>query len=252
MSVEAAAWQIRDAVNALIAEEIRQRLGGWSAAEESRFFSFGGCGPLHACAVASLLGIPKIVAFPFGSVFSAFGSSTTNVRHSYSRTLALPAGEVAEMTAALARFREQAARDMAGEGLGEAPIRLEAALRLQGAGGARMLAIPATGDGIAALPADVAMIERLDLVAECEVPHWVPNPQPGASETPRAKGERAIHWRRGEEAATPIFDSLALGPGQVIAGPAVVEAPDTAYVVDPGWPLGVDAYGNFVMERRRP
>ena len=53
------------------------------------------------------------------------------------------------------------------------------------------------------------------------------------------------------EAATAIFDSLTLRPGQVIAGPAVVEAPDTAYVVDPGWQLEVDAYGNFVMERRR-
>ena len=71
-------------------------------------------------------------------------------------------------------------------------------MRLQGAGGARMLPIPVTGDGIAALPADVAMIERLDLVAECEVPHWVPRPQPGASEAPRAKGERAVYWRRGE------------------------------------------------------
>jgi N-methylhydantoinase A/oxoprolinase/acetone carboxylase beta subunit len=32
-------------------------------------------------------------------------------------------------------------------------------------------------------------------------------------------------------------------------GPAVVEAPDTAYAVNPGWSLDVDNLGNFVLSR---
>lgn len=250
VGVEVAAWHIREAVNRLIAEEIGRRLAGRNAAEVA-LFSFGGCGPLHACSVAALLGIPRIVAFPFGSVFSAFGSSTTNVRHTYSRTLALRADQTTTIPQALAGFREQAARDMAAEGMGAAPIRLEATLHVQAAEGARTVPLPVAGAIAVALPAGARMIERLDLVAECEVPHWVPQKRPPSSEIPRTKGERTIYWRRAEAAATPVFDSLALRPGQVIVGPAVLEAPDTAYVVDPGWQLGVDAYGNFLMERHR-
>jgi hypothetical protein len=59
--------------------------------------------------------------------------------------------------------------------------------------------------------------------------------EPTVTETPRAKGERAVYWRRAASTATPIFDSRALRPGQVIA---VLEAPDTASIIDPGGGLG--------------
>ena len=91
IGVESAALEVREAIDRQMALEIRRRLraAGFDPARTA-LFSFGGSGPLHACAVADLLGIPRIYAFPYGSVFSAFGSSTTNVRHSYARTLGIP------------------------------------------------------------------------------------------------------------------------------------------------------------------
>jgi N-methylhydantoinase A len=47
---------------------------------------------------------------------------------------------------------------------------------------------------------------------------------------------------------TPIFDGTELRPGNAIAGPVVVETPDTTVVVHPGQGLRVDRFGNFEIE----
>jgi N-methylhydantoinase A len=44
---------------------------------------------------------------------------------------------------------------------------------------------------------------------------------------------------------TPIFDGQRLERGNAIAGPCVVETPDTSVVVRPGQTMRVDAFGNF-------
>jgi N-methylhydantoinase A/oxoprolinase/acetone carboxylase beta subunit len=62
---------------------------------------------------------------------------------------------------------------------------------------------------------------------------------------------RAIYWDELKASAeTPIYDGLALLPGNRLAGPAVVETPDTAVVVRPGQSLAVDAFGNFEIVLR--
>ncbi len=40
-----------------------------------------------------------------------------------------------------------------------------------------------------------------------------------------------------------------LKPGNRLAGPAVIESPDTTYVVAPGWTFHIDAWRNGVLER---
>ena len=45
--------------------------------------------------------------------------------------------------------------------------------------------------------------------------------------------------------ATPVYDGDALVAGNRIAGPAIVETPDTTVVVHPGTKLAVDLLGNF-------
>ena len=46
---------------------------------------------------------------------------------------------------------------------------------------------------------------------------------------------------------TPIFDRASLGTGATLAGPAIVEQPDTTVVIDPGATAIVDNLGNLVI-----
>lgn len=59
---------------------------------------------------------------------------------------------------------------------------------------------------------------------------------------------RRIYWdEMGGEADTPIYDGSLLLRGQVVAGPAVVETPDTSVVVRPSQTLVLDRFGNFEL-----
>ena len=49
---------------------------------------------------------------------------------------------------------------------------------------------------------------------------------------------------------TPIFDRASLGRGATLAGPAIVEQPDTTVVIDPGATAVVDGLGNLVITVR--
>jgi N-methylhydantoinase A/oxoprolinase/acetone carboxylase beta subunit len=78
--LEAAAAAVRDTVDAAMAAQIASRFAARGLAPDGfSLFAFGGGGPLHGCAIAQRLGIERVVGFAFGSVFSAFGSSTIDV-----------------------------------------------------------------------------------------------------------------------------------------------------------------------------
>ena len=252
MGVENAALEVREAIDRQMALEIRRRLraGGFDPARTA-LFSFGGSGPLHACAVADLLGISRVYAFPYGSVFSAFGSSTTNVRHAYARTLGIPMTQVDAADAVLDGFREQALADMRGEGFDAKAVRTAAEAVVTT--GKRFKTVPVRGRrGTVAktLEGERGRIQAVRLSAECEVPHWTPvKATARAARAPRPLGRRTVRWVAGGRLATQVYARDSLRPGHVIRGPAMVDGPDTSYAVAPGWRLAVDDYGNFVMSR---
>ena len=60
---------------------------------------------------------------------------------------------------------------------------------------------------------------------------------------------RAIYWpERGARLESAIYRAAALLPGNVMAGPAVIESTITTIVVRPGQTASVDAYGNIVID----
>jgi N-methylhydantoinase A/oxoprolinase/acetone carboxylase beta subunit len=47
---------------------------------------------------------------------------------------------------------------------------------------------------------------------------------------------------------TPVFGWPFLAPGNVICGPALIEAPGTTYVIEPGWSYRMDAWRNGILQ----
>ena len=59
---------------------------------------------------------------------------------------------------------------------------------------------------------------------------------------------RKAHWSGGGPSETPVFVFEALEAGNRLTGPALVEARDTTYVIEPGWRFTLDPYRNGILE----
>ena len=69
-------------------------------------------------------------------------------------------------------------------------------------------------------------------------------PEAVASPAPRAT--RRV-WLDGRPVEARVFDRAALGRGARLAGPAIVEQPDTTVLVPAGHAADVDRFGNLVI-----
>jgi N-methylhydantoinase A len=61
-------------------------------------------------------------------------------------------------------------------------------------------------------------------------------------------GSRLVYWRElGARTGTAVYWGPDLGPGSEVAGPAIVEYPNTTIAVRPGQTLRIDAFGSGVL-----
>lgn len=252
LSVEAAAFEIRRIAGDIMGSEIgkRLKLAGLDSADVS-LLSVGGAGPLHACDIVATAGLKQAVAFPFGSVFSAFGGNTTDVQHLYSHTFGSAPTRLEDLESALGELLVQARRDMKGEGfLRSAELEVSAESRTQNVTIKEPLSVELSVLAAALWATNKQSIEALRITASNRTPHWTPPRQTVHAGTLQARGQRAIWWEKDGATPTPVFAREALVPGAAIDGPAVVEGPDTTYAVRPGWRLAIDEFGSLTMTRQ--
>lgn len=264
-SLHAAAAAVRDTIDDEMAAALLRGLDERNLDPAGvTLLAFGGAGPLHAASIAERAGIRRVLAFPFGSVFSAFGSSTTDVMHLYRDThgsSAATPGLADAIGAGTERMRSVAVKDMRGEGFRSDELDFQTVLELW-AGDRATLLPTASGDGLAEAVgrvadgsgADAVALEAAWVVVSAGVPHWSPERVNGfAAHEPAASGSREITWSAEHgPVATPTHELAGLVPGAVVQGPAVIDAADTGYVVPEGWRLAVDGYGFLEMTDVRP
>jgi N-methylhydantoinase A len=235
---ERAVRMVRGVLADIIADEIEGRCGG--EAGSLSLFVFGGGGGLHAADIAERLGIDDVHLFRFGSVFSAYGSSTLDIVHAAERPVAGmgPAALAEELADGLVG-------DMAVEGFDPDSVSLQyhyLTAGLDDDDAVRTDDLLRSTVSSASEISDDATFLRVVATAPATHPAFRPDEEQGSSTAP--KGRRDV---LGEPRA--IYDMGELGPGSRIEGPALVEAEDTTTDVPAGWSLAVDRYHNARLRR---
>ncbi len=236
----------------------------------------GGAGGLHAGALGRELSVREVYLPRQAAVCCTVGMLHSDVRHDYFQSffarLSPPALEDAARQ--LEAMRAAAQATLGGEGFAAAAIEYRPALGLRYAGQQWQIPIdvvwPLTGAFLPALverfharheelygSRDLATgIDVVDLrlaaigpTTKVKLAQEAPR---GAREARPAPATRAVWF---EDTAGPvpaaILQGAALGSGDVVAGPAVIEEPATTLVVAPGEEVRVDRYGNYRLTRPR-
>ena len=282
IDVVEAAKRIKRTVDANMADVIAREthLRGYDP-KQFVLAAFGGAGPTHCCGYGGRLQVAQMLILPFSPVFCAWGSSTMPVAHIYevSRRLELlaantqaPTSDYATFNESVAGLREEARRDLQGEGYDVNDVQFTLELDMKYGGQIHIhraispvLSLGSPEDVLAIVedfgrqyaeafspmnvfPAGGVEIHNFVLRAELPPHPWsLPaHDDVGPDPTLALIGEREAQWMDGPS-ITPVYRETLLGAGNVIAGPAIVEAEYTTVVVEPGFTLRVDPHLNLII-----
>ncbi len=221
--------------------------------------AFGGAGPLHAAAIASELGIERIVCPRASGVLAALGLLVSPRRRDVQRSV-LWSGDTLEREAIAQAVNELGER--ARKALGASETELSVVYELRYRGQAFELAIAGGPD---ATPDELReSFERqhedrygyrdpeqeLELVT-IRVSVTVPGAEvelgdAGADEPPEASQRTATVG--GEELEMRVFGGPP-PPGAEIAAPAIVELAESTLLIPPGWTGEVDGTGTIQLRQ---
>jgi len=219
--------------------------------------SFGGAGPLHACALARALGMPKVLVPAMPGALSAYGILVSDVVRDYSRTVMLRPDD----NAILQHFEaleQQGVRDLAEEGLRGAATR---SLDLRYAGQGFELAVPWSKNfvaefhrlheqryGYADFERDVEVVNaRVRMTARTEeLPLERFELQDGDARQAIVASKQV--YFEGEWQPANLYDRARLRAGDRFRGTAVIAEYSATTFVPPECRIGVDEYLNMIIE----
>jgi 5-oxoprolinase (ATP-hydrolysing) len=234
---------------------------------------FGGAGGQHACSVAELLGIERILFHPLAGVLSAYGMGLAPItRHAQANTGRRPLSEslLERLGSVFSELERSVRESLAADGLSAPSARLRLSLDLAYAGSETVLSLELAGarDLRAGFESQHERLfgyrraEHPILVTQARVEaistleHAVSGeqaaPGPVASGAPTAL--RSAHfWGPSDQRAAlaPVYARAALLPGQQLHGPAIVLDATGSIVVDRGFQLRVAAQGLLLLTRER-
>ena len=208
---------------------------------------------MFAAFVAAKLAMPVAYAFDLGPVFSAFGSSISDVVHRYERGLSGRWDGVDALQATMTDLKMQAERDLRGEGfdpdkagftweldLGRSEAEVST-VTASAAAGALQQAVTAAGQSGQPL-LGMRLLSRFIVGT-----HGLGKRTHKAATEPPT--QRALRFNGAAQPASPVHRWEAMNVGDTLAGPAVINGATLTCPVPPGWTLRVDDYGNAELKR---
>jgi len=278
VDVTEAAYLIKKILDSNMGSAIRKEihLRGYDP-KEFILFAFGGGGPTHVGGY--LQDIPVAITFPFSPVFSAVGSSVMDIIHifEFSRRFMLMepmtrefAEDYTEFNSALEMLMDKAKKEIEGEGFSVDNVVFNVELDMLYGGQVQrkrslspVLFIKTKEDAKAVYqdfekefsetfsplvvhPEGGAYIENIVLRATIptEKPKLPKHKLQKEDSSDALKGKRAAYWGNGGLTETNIFDLALLRPGNMVNGPAIIEAEYTTITISPEFQFKVDEY-NF-------
>ncbi len=224
--------------------------------------AFGGGGPLHACALARALRIPRVLVPALPGALSAVGILLADTVRDYSRTVMVPGEAIGSLAEVLEEVAREGAEEFAAEAVkGAAEYSLDLRYRRQG----YELNVPfdpqnparAIGDfhrlheqryGFADPGRAVEIVNVRVRMSAAGEPYC---PQPRALQSGDGSAaqyaERPVHFEAGLR-PTRFYKREKLAPGNAVQGPAMITEYTAATLVPPGCAARVDGLGNLVIE----
>ncbi|HLJ17450.1 MAG TPA: hydantoinase/oxoprolinase family protein [Bryobacteraceae bacterium] len=270
ISLETACRAVLDHAFGLVAAVISEARGALgNNLSNPTLFAYGGNGSLFACGVAERAGLASVLIFALGPVFSAFGSSISDICHVYERSV--PDRFVSEKSLSTIReflgdIRAEAAKDLLGEGIRPENLTFAAELEVSRDGKNSIpIACPeptlrSVDDWkrivASALGASESSNAKEIFPELLRVRVRKAIPKPGLAEA-KAHGPDASHARIGARnvfwgasgGEAQIYRWELLQPGNRVQGCAILESANTTYFVPEGWTLTLDGYGNALLKR---
>ena len=267
------AMMIKKVVDAKMGQEIFKEvaLKGYEPSEFT-ILAGGGAGPGHCCGVASAAEMKRIIIPPMSAVAGAYGASTLDVVHTYEKSRNTRLFDYAKGTyfmdfdmfnSMIEELKGLAIRDVILEGFREdqATFRLELEMRygmqwrympiespllfIRSAEDVRKVCDHFTEEfsrvygSEAAFPQGGIEVETYRLFVYLNLPHFLLAEHEVMGEsTPKEalKAQRDAFWEKlNQFKKTNIYQWDMLRAGNVIEGPAVIEADNTTVVIEPGW-----------------
>jgi 5-oxoprolinase (ATP-hydrolysing) len=273
LTVEAAA-AFAEIANASMAEAVRAvTIARGRDVRDFALVVFGGAGGMHACPVAEMLGVTRVIVPRFAGLLSAWGIGLAPLTwHGEvdGGRVTLAAAALAEVRARVDALVDEGRAVLATEAgsATEASVRMSVnrtlALRYRGSDTALEVADAEGADGEVegierafaaahrtrfgyARDAEIEITAaRVELVATGERPQvWMR----GSSPVPPPRRRHAM-WSAGEMIAdVPVWDAGMLPSGEEIAGPALLLDAHASIVVDRGWSATYGEDGRLEIQR---
>jgi N-methylhydantoinase A len=241
--------------------------------EDFTMLAYGGNGPLHACGIADHVGIKKILAPPFASVFSACGAGNMKQLHihergahvvMYNATTRELYGKYDEFNAIVAELEAKGREDLVRQGFDAEDVRYRLEMdmrygnqlvttavvfdvsRMHGVGDVLQMIRTFSeiygqryGKGSEAPEAGIRVQTiRVASYIEGDVVRFDSLGTDGDRTAPVPLSHRDVHFVGIDgPLSTPIYDAGALTHEHKVVGPAIVTTENTTYLVEPGWRL---------------
>lgn len=274
LDTAAAAQGILDVANVSIDRAIRRvSVARGYDPRDFTLMAFGGAGPLHACDVATRLGIRRVLVPRYPGVLCAFGLLVADVALDYSQSAlgVLDEGTPARLRSIVDALLRQGKADLMQEGVDEAQMVFRPTVDMRYRGQAYELGVM-LDDGEAAGLREAfhaaherayghAMRERavevvnvrLQAVGLVEKPVLRAAPSPDAQAIEASVKAAQVGVKQGGDGETiTLYEREQLPVGAQLTGPALVFQFDSTVYVASGWSALVDGYHNLILNSIEP